>query len=269
MARAVLDGEKETRSIRIYKAIADSEKATKHGHYWFASDNDGQTAAKKEMQHLTELSSALSATITRIKFGKGNLDYINAALEAIKDSQAAPKPWQHGLPKRHRDSHDASMGQICTLAPLLQRQINGFIAQYRFSEQRASTQMTVIFNLLTHSDAQSSLEQSKLSLDLARSNQELAEAMRRDSSSMKTVAVMTMVFLPGTFFSALFAMPFIRIPSEESDGIIQKGFALYWGLTIASTAIVFTTWFMTTHRSQIADRYRVFSLRAGHSNAKE
>ena len=39
-------------------------------------------------------------------------------------------------------------------------------------------------------------------------SQVLAEDMKRDSISMKTIALLTLAFLPGTFFAALLATPF-------------------------------------------------------------
>lgn len=35
----------------------------------------------------------------------------------------------------------------------------------------------------------------------------LAETYRRDSGSIKTIVITTMILLPGTFLAALFAMP--------------------------------------------------------------
>lgn len=56
---------------------------------------------------------------------------------------------------------------------------------------------------------------------------------------MKTIAIMTMVFLPGTFFAALFA-----VPSLDWDGphIITSKFWVYWAFTIPFTLVVFIAW---------------------------
>ena len=39
---------------------------------------------------------------------------------------------------------------------------------------------------------------------MARDSKELAEASKRDSSSMKVIAVLTTLFLPGTFIAVSF-----------------------------------------------------------------
>jgi Mg2+ and Co2+ transporter CorA len=46
-----------------------------------------------------------------------------------------------------------------------------------------------------------------LNIALARDSRTLAAASKRDSSSMKTLAAMTALFLPGTFVASFFAMP--------------------------------------------------------------
>lgn len=62
---------------------------------------------------------------------------------------------------------------------------------------------------------------------------------------MKTVAIMTMAFLPGTFFSALFAMPSLHW--DKTDGVIGRGFTLYWALTVSLTALIFLLWGLITN----------------------
>ncbi|KAI4221520.1 MAG: hypothetical protein LQ349_007823 [Xanthoria aureola] len=56
---------------------------------------------------------------------------------------------------------------------------------------RVDLQMRVLYNLMQQED-------STLSRSVALDSKKLAEASTRDSSSMKAVAVLTMVFLPST-----------------------------------------------------------------------
>jgi FtsH-binding integral membrane protein len=91
-----------------------------------------------------------------------------------------------------------------------------------------------LFILLTHVDARASIN--------------LATASKRDSSSMKTVAVMTMAFLPATFFAALFAVPSLQ---WDQPTIIQSTFWVYWAFTLPVTVLVFGVWFGITERKWI------------------
>lgn len=54
---------------------------------------------------------------------------------------------------------------------------------------------------------------------------------------MKTIALMTMLFLPGTFYAALFALPSLKF-NDNAPGVVQDGFGLYWAFTIPSTLVV-------------------------------
>ena len=61
-----------------------------------------------------------------------------------------------------------------------------------------------------------------------------------DSMSMKTIAVMTMGFLPATFYAALFAVPSLQ---WDQPSVIGSRFWVYWVFTIPTTVMVFVVWF--------------------------
>ena len=56
---------------------------------------------------------------------------------------------------------------------------------------------------------------------------------------MKAIAMMTMAFLPATFFSSFLAMPLFQWTQRP---IIQSKFWIFWVLTIPTTLIVFLVW---------------------------
>ena len=65
---------------------------------------------------------------------------------------------------------------------------------------------------------------------------------------MKTIAIMTMVFLPATFFAALFAVPLLK---WDEPNVIQGRFWIYWAFTLPSTALIFGIWLGITERGWI------------------
>jgi Mg2+ and Co2+ transporter CorA len=73
----------------------------------------------------------------------------------------------------------------------------------------------------------------------------IAQRAAEDSSAMKTIAVMTMLFLPGTFFAALFALPLLK---WDESNVIQKKFWVYWAFTLPATVLVFIVWKVLTSR---------------------
>ncbi|KAH7166072.1 hypothetical protein EDB81DRAFT_943022 [Dactylonectria macrodidyma] len=85
----------------------------------------------------------------------------------------------------------------------------------------------------------------KITRDDALASIQLAKASTRDSSSMKVVAVMTMAFLPATFFAALFALPSL---DWDNEPVVQDTFWVYWAFTLPCTALVFLLWAFLTQR---------------------
>lgn len=68
---------------------------------------------------------------------------------------------------------------------------------------------------------------------------------------MKTIAVVTMVFLPATFYAALFAVPSLQ---WGRDTVIQDDFWVYWAFTLPTKAAVFLVWMGITGRSWLRER---------------
>lgn len=95
-----------------------------------------------------------------------------------------------------------------------------------------------LFNLIAKEDAD-------LNIDLAKDQKTIALASKRDSSSMKTIAIMTMAFLPGTFFAALFATPLLK---WDSSPVMQNKFWVFWAFTVPSTLLILIIWFAFTRR---------------------
>lgn len=85
------------------------------------------------------------------------------------------------------------------------------------------------------------------SVELAKDSRTIAAATMRDSSAMKTVAILTMTFLPATFFAALFALPVFQ---WNATPVLQPRFWVYWAFTIPFTVLVFAVWFIATSISE-------------------
>ncbi|KAI1461940.1 hypothetical protein F4805DRAFT_411482 [Annulohypoxylon moriforme] len=103
-------------------------------------------------------------------------------------------------------------------------------------------------------------EDTKSSIKLAKSGVRLTRAARIDSSSMKVIAVMTMVFLPGTFFATLFAVPSLN---WNGGDVVGKNFWMYWAFTIPFTGLVIALWLAITQRKQmrsVFDNIKIYWL---------
>ena len=87
--------------------------------------------------------------------------------------------------------------------------------------------------------------EAKLSRKMAKKSQEMAVDMRRDSTSMKTIAIMTMFFLPATSCAAVLSMP-----SFSQSPLMGKSECIWlWAATsIPFTLLAFGVFHMYTRR---------------------
>ncbi|CAM1507861.1 Fc.00g047090.m01.CDS01 [Cosmosporella sp. VM-42] len=101
--------------------------------------------------------------------------------------------------------------------------------------QRSKIQVEAINNYLAHTS-------NRINLKLAHSSQKIAMNAKMDSSAMKSIAILTMTFLPATFVAALFATPGVEstVPSQR----------LYWAVTVPLTAVVLGVWAIWTYAAR-------------------
>ncbi|KAF8847793.1 hypothetical protein BDZ45DRAFT_606884, partial [Acephala macrosclerotiorum] len=71
---------------------------------------------------------------------------------------------------------------------------------------------------------------------------QIAAASLRDSSAMKTISVLTILFLPGTFIAALFSTGLFKFSDPSPGRLVSKDFWIYWAVTIPVTCILFLFW---------------------------
>src|SRR5271155_3185477 len=67
---------------------------------------------------------------------------------------------------------------------------------------------------------------------------------QRDASAMKTVAMATMAFLPGTFVASFFSMPTLNWDATALNEIVTPRFWIYWIVTVPLTIAVFAVWWV-------------------------
>ncbi|KXH43892.1 hypothetical protein CSAL01_01808 [Colletotrichum salicis] len=70
----------------------------------------------------------------------------------------------------------------------------------------------------------------------------IANATKRDGSQMRSISLLGMIFLPGTFLASLFSMSFFNWTPPDGDQIISPWIALYCGLATVITLV--TVWSM-------------------------
>lgn len=79
---------------------------------------------------------------------------------------------------------------------------------------------------------------------------------------MKTIAFVTLAFLPPTFICALFSMSFFNY-SDSGDWAVSNKFWVYWAFAVPATLTAFVLWYLWHKRFSSAyarERQRVTML---------
>ncbi|KAL9620361.1 MAG: hypothetical protein Q9160_005061 [Pyrenula sp. 1 TL-2023] len=147
----------------------------------------------------------------------------------------------------------AQMSGLAT-AITANRRLNGMVDEILkvlknyASKTHASTGLA--HNLLNLSNR----EEMKLSLELTKDSRTVATASQRDSSSMKALAAVTVLFLPGKSIASLFSMSMFDWKDEQQ--IVSKKFWIYWIITIPLTLLTVTSWLIWDHRRTVLARIK-------------
>lgn len=70
-----------------------------------------------------------------------------------------------------------------------------------------------------------------------RANMEIAEKTKKDGGQMKSIAVLTMVFLPGTFFATFFSMSFFKWDDPPEGEVASPKLWVYFLVTVIFTSL--------------------------------
>ncbi|KAF3771352.1 hypothetical protein M406DRAFT_67662 [Cryphonectria parasitica EP155] len=95
---------------------------------------------------------------------------------------------------------------------------------------RIRGQINVAFSLVTQKD-------SKLTLAVTEYSNHLAMLAARDSETMKTITVLTLLFLPSSLITSIWSAGLFELESSSS-------WKIYIAVTISLTVVVFIAWFL-------------------------
>ena len=109
------------------------------------------------------------------------------------------------------------------------------IHRYEAFEKNIQIQLAVLYNTSVQLD-------SRLNLDVAKSSASIAAASKRDGSVMKSISLLTMIFLPATFVSTLFAMPLFNWNADHISAVATPHAWIYLAVALPLTVAVVAVW---------------------------
>ncbi|THV87076.1 hypothetical protein D6D29_00982 [Aureobasidium pullulans] len=115
----------------------------------------------------------------------------------------------------------------------LQSMLKGLSARSISNEKRLASEQTLLSNMISQRDSE---ETKKLSI----SSGEIAVATAVDSEAMKSIALVTMTFLPATFVTAFLGMNFFTVNSEKPEGHLKssKDVWIFFAVAVPLTIVV-------------------------------
>ncbi|KAH7309271.1 hypothetical protein BKA65DRAFT_170849 [Rhexocercosporidium sp. MPI-PUGE-AT-0058] len=96
-----------------------------------------------------------------------------------------------------------------------------------------------VFSFAAQNVNQASLDNATTNMEIQRLTATIADEAAKDNYSMITIATMTMLFLPGTFISAIFSMVFFTFNGTNSTIDVSPWVWLYVAVTVPLTVLVF------------------------------
>ncbi|KAK5412636.1 hypothetical protein LTR06_005606 [Exophiala xenobiotica] len=115
--------------------------------------------------------------------------------------------------------------------------------------ERLQTVLSSICRATTYSD-------SRATLAIADINNEIAWQARRSNSAMRTIAFVTMLYLPGTFVASFFSSGIFHFSasSDPHQTVVSQPFAIFWALTATLTLLTGGTWLAYLRYWRAGDR---------------
>ena len=89
-------------------------------------------------------------------------------------------------------------------------------------------------------------QNERLNFELTEASHRIAEATLADSKSMKTIAILTMVLLPGTAVASLFSMNMFNWRAGAGEQIASRWIWVYFVIAVPLTGLTLAAWWLWT-----------------------
>ncbi|KAI9823575.1 MAG: hypothetical protein M1832_002356 [Thelocarpon impressellum] len=188
--------------------------------YWALRDDVG------EIETTTTEGDLNPATIEALDFGRLHrlakdviqaLEVVEVAIRSITTMQKA----HEGI--AFDDSERAAAQHAQEAQEYHRMTFQGAATRITTLEKRLNNQINLAFNLVQQRDARTAL---------------------RDSNSMTSIAILTLVFLPSTAIATIFSMPFFMPEAKESALQISPSLRYFWAFSVPITFAALLTWYV-------------------------
>ncbi|KAK8075393.1 hypothetical protein PG997_010056, partial [Apiospora hydei] len=215
-----------------------------------ASNDEQQKDIRRGIRDLDRVLTGnyrnVTAAASHISPGDLTLENISQKIAGYqsKVNWKRPQAWKSVLGKIH-DTAEWWWDNTENPPPALDRLHRSLLDRLLFYnvkldglENYAHVSLARLDNLRQVTNVLISQVESRLNAEVSIQQHLLANASKRDSASMKTLTILGAVFLPGTFLSSMFSMPFS----------IFKSLWIYFALLVPLTILVVWIWWGVDQR---------------------
>ncbi|KAJ6440292.1 hypothetical protein O9K51_06082 [Purpureocillium lavendulum] len=220
-------------------------KVEKRTGYSTFNSRQADKPAEEELGELSAQTSGsaakLASTMRKTKTLERVLDWI-LRMVAEEEGRMQQTQAQGGGTLAAEQSLQEGCDLLKSHVNLLKERQKNQLLDTEYTLKRTEVQVAALFSIISQQD-------SLHNLALSQATHTIAYHSYRDSSSMKTLAVVTMFFLPGSFISALFStgcFDWDEVDKHGSDIGVRPTpqFRLYWAITIPLTLVTFVLYFL-------------------------
>ncbi|TEY72969.1 hypothetical protein BOTCAL_0085g00180 [Botryotinia calthae] len=208
----------------------------------------------RKLEHAVSMRSEIVEKEGYVREGVIDLDAINrdlvechsqvlwkrpkAYLQILAQLEKAMKMFEEKLPEKRKDENMRAL-QASMLArfDFYRVKLQGIESYAYTTLQRLDIQRSALYNIIAQ-------KESKLNFQMAKEQRQLAHAAKRDSSTMKTISLLSAIFFPGAYLASVFSMTFFNFQNEPGTPAVSESFWLYWAVTIPCTMIIVGWWYV-------------------------
>ncbi|KAF2662093.1 hypothetical protein K491DRAFT_279713 [Lophiostoma macrostomum CBS 122681] len=184
-----------------------------------------------------KITRSLNGIISRLAFHQMRLETTLRSLEYIKGCETNFRPAV--------TSGDEFVGITESLSDRIEQvsdENRVLLEEVQCNQRIAQSQLDAVYNLVVQRDS--------------RTSRDIAQAAKEDSAAMRTLALMSILFLPATFVSSFFSMTMFDWQAERWSEVVSQRLWLYWVVSIPLTLIILTIWYFW-HRRDIDGEFTI------------
>ena len=229
----------------------------------FSQDPQRNRMIEKESREKLKTLDFHSIT-QKLTGGTGTLSFCNMTFTSSRRALDLVVAVHTGVRCESALREDA-MGPIVALnrrIEYLQELISGSQALCDVLSARTKAQVQTVYSLIGQRDNKINIETALASRQIsatgllhnaamkkiAEDSRKVAILTRRDSTDMRIIASVTLVFLPGTFVATFFGTNLFQFIPAGSSRVVSKWVWLYWVLTVVITVLVLVSWWLFSRR---------------------